>query len=59
MNSDESPIPDPPPTPPPPDANRVLESTDLLQGESEVFIQHGDEIYRLRLTRSGRLVLNK
>jgi hemin uptake protein HemP len=31
----------------------------LLQGQVEVLISHGGEIYRLRLTRSGKLILQK
>lgn len=40
-------------------APRTLLSQDLLQGQVEVLISHGDEIYRLRLTRSGKLILQK
>jgi hemin uptake protein HemP len=42
-----------PPTP------RSVRSEDLLQGAKEVLIQHGQEIYRLRLTKAGKLILNK
>jgi len=35
------------------------QSEQLLQGRKEVFIHHGDEIYRLRLTRQGKLILYK
>ncbi len=38
---------------------RVIESAELLQGESEVLIRHGDEVYRLRQTRTGKLLLYK
>jgi len=38
---------------------RTLLSQDLLQGQLEVLISHGGEIYRLRLTRSGKLILQK
>jgi hemin uptake protein HemP len=37
----------------------MLLSQDLLQGQVEVLISHGGEIYRLRLTRSGKLILQK
>lgn len=30
-----------------------------MQGQREVAIQHGDEIYRLRITKTGKLILNK
>jgi hemin uptake protein HemP len=36
-----------------------LRSEELLQGATEVWIEHGDEMYRLRLTRNGRLYLTK
>jgi hemin uptake protein HemP len=38
---------------------RIIQSDALLQGEREVAIQHGNEIYRLRLTKTGKLILNK
>lgn len=36
-----------------------LRSEDLLRGRREVIIEHGAEIYRLRLTRNGKLILQK
>jgi hemin uptake protein HemP len=44
---------------PKPPLTRRLESSDLLQGEREILISHGDELYRLRLTRNGKLILQK
>jgi len=41
------------------DGRRTLRSEDLLQGQVEVLIEHGVEVYRLRLTRSGKLILQK
>ena len=38
---------------------RTVRSEDLLQGSREVLIQHGAEMYRLRLTKAGKLILNK
>ncbi|MBX9789574.1 MAG: hemin uptake protein HemP [Pirellulales bacterium] len=38
---------------------RILRSDDLLSGRREVIIEHGTEIYRLRLTRNGKLILQK
>jgi hemin uptake protein HemP len=38
---------------------RNITSTDLLQGDSEITISHNGEIYRLRLTRNGKLILQK
>jgi hemin uptake protein HemP len=34
-------------------------STELLGDRTEVFIDHGAEIYRLRRTRQGKLILYK
>ena len=45
--------------PDPPDARRVIQSQELLKGESEALIEHAGEIYRLRLTSRGRLYLSK
>ena len=36
-----------------------LASTDLLQGQRERQIVHGNEVYRLTLTRTGKLILHK
>ncbi|HWJ74015.1 MAG TPA: hemin uptake protein HemP [Kaistia sp.] len=38
---------------------RIVSSESLLQGAREVIIRHGSEDYRLRLTRVGKLILNK
>jgi len=38
---------------------KQISSTDLFCGESEVGIQHEGELYRLRLTRNGKLILHK
>lgn len=38
---------------------RQIASATLLQGEREVQIVHGEEIYRLSLTRQGKLILHK
>jgi hemin uptake protein HemP len=38
---------------------RLVRSADLLQGEREVVIQHANEFYRLRVTKSGKLILHK
>ena len=34
-------------------------SSELLRGENEMLIRHGDELYRLKLTRNGKLILQK
>jgi hemin uptake protein HemP len=36
-----------------------VDSADLLKGGREVLIRHHGEIYRLRLTRNDKLILNK
>jgi hemin uptake protein HemP len=38
---------------------QIVRSEDLLQGRRELWIEHGDEMYRLRLTRAGKLYLTK
>lgn len=38
---------------------RVISSEDLLAGAREIIIRHVGEDYRLRLTRAGKLILNK
>ena len=38
---------------------RVIPSTEIFQGDQEILIQHGDQTYRLRITRANRLILNK
>ncbi|WP_191084022.1 hemin uptake protein HemP [Roseococcus microcysteis] len=43
---------------PPPPAPRI-DSQSLLRGQVEVEIIHGQEIYRLRHTRAGKLILTK
>ena len=38
---------------------RVLNSADLLGGAREVQIRHEEKIYRLQVTRNGKLILIK
>lgn len=38
---------------------RVVESSDLLAGEKTVVIRHEAELYRLTVTRNGKLLLQK
>ena len=38
---------------------REINSSSLLQSEKEILIRHGDEVYRLRLTKNGKLILQK
>lgn len=37
----------------------TLQSRELLRGAREVIIQHGAQLYRLRHTRAGKLILTK
>jgi len=34
-------------------------AADLFGSSSEILIQHNDKQYRLRITRNGKLILNK
>ncbi|HUE69314.1 MAG TPA: hemin uptake protein HemP [Pirellulaceae bacterium] len=46
--------------PPPVAAPKELWYSEELFGQRrEILIKHGDEIYRLRCTRQGKLILNK
>jgi hemin uptake protein HemP len=38
---------------------REIRSEELLDGAREVLIRHGEECYRLRLTRQDKLILTK
>lgn len=39
---------------------RTLSSTNLFErGEHEIGIAHGESLYRLKITRQGKLILNK
>lgn len=38
---------------------RVLTSDSLLRGNREIGIEHEGSMYRLKLTRQGKLILNK
>jgi hemin uptake protein HemP len=37
----------------------VVKSSEILRGNTEIWIEHGTEMYRLRLTRAGKLLLSK
>ena len=41
------------------DQPRVVSSETLLQGRRELWIEHENDIYRLRVTSRGRLYLTK
>jgi hemin uptake protein HemP len=58
--SENLPKPNPDETPPHhPDSLRLIRSEELLAGAHEVLIEHEGQTYRLRLTRSGKLILHK
>lgn len=38
---------------------RTLSSESLFEGRTEICIDHGGSIYRLKITRQGKLILNK
>lgn len=38
---------------------RTLSSNTLFQGEHEIGIEHHGALYRLKITRQGKLILNK
>jgi len=37
----------------------AVRSADLFRGAHEIVIVHGDDEYRLRITRAGKLILTK
>ena len=43
----------------PPALRRSVPAVELFGDRREVFIEHSGEIYTLRLTRKGKLILNK
>lgn len=38
---------------------RMVESTDIFRGQTEIMIKHEGVIYRMKITRQGKLILNK
>jgi hemin uptake protein HemP len=42
-----------------PAAVRTLTSQSLFQGVHEIGIEHAGSLYRLKITRQGKLILNK
>ncbi len=48
-----------PPRPPPSASTPEYASELLLRGAREVLIHHAGEVYRLRLTATGKLLLTK
>ena len=41
------------------DRPQIYSSAELLQGCREAWIEHGEQMYRLRLTAAGKLYLTK
>lgn len=42
-----------------PPQTRLFQSEELFSGHREVLIAHGEQVYRLRLTRANKLILHK
>lgn len=40
-------------------APRVVKSSQLFNDRKEIFIQHGDQLYLLKITRQDKLILTK
>lgn len=38
---------------------RIVESRELFRGANEILIAHEGAIYRMKITRQGKLILNK
>jgi hemin uptake protein HemP len=38
---------------------RTIESAEIFRGQNEIVIRHEDFTYRLKITRQGKLILNK
>ncbi|MFC0246756.1 hemin uptake protein HemP [Falsochrobactrum ovis] len=38
---------------------KTVNSSDLFKGSREVAIEHAGALYRLKITRQGKLILNK
>lgn len=55
-SSPAEPTPEPSPAPNEP---RVITTDELFAGAREIWIQHGEQQYRLRITAAGKLILTK
>ncbi|MGA1802320.1 hemin uptake protein HemP [Rhizobium sp. HT1-10] len=47
------------PAPQPAAHVRTIESAEIFRGQSEIVIRHEGFTYRLKITRQGKLILNK
>ncbi len=43
----------------PPKSIKILSSENLFEGKKEIVITHNNHFYRLLITKSGKLILNK
>lgn len=41
------------------DSPKIVSAQDLFAGQREIVIEHAGEIYRLRITRRNKLILQK
>ena len=37
----------------------ILESSEIFRGANEIVIRHDGALYRMKITRQGKLILNK
>ena len=51
-SQEPSPLPEPPAVTP-----RKISSRELFSGAREIVIEHGDRLYRMRITQNGKLIL--
>lgn len=59
MNAQDKPAEPNPDHNSPADSRKLIRSEELLAGSEEVLIEHEGQTYRLRVTRSGKLILHK
>jgi hemin uptake protein HemP len=38
---------------------RTVESAEIFRGQNEIMIRHDGAVYRMKITRQGKLILNK
>lgn len=61
MSQSETTQPATQPAPPVPASHQIptVESSQILGGRTQIAINHGGELYSLRVTRNGKLILTK
>jgi hemin uptake protein HemP len=57
--AESKPTNDPAPAAPTSESQLIYRSEKLFAGRREVWIEHGNDMYRLRLTQQNRLILTK